>query len=132
MAFPPVMTFTVAMLAATLLHWDRFDIHHLPFQLWLVLYIITPFLITWLWWTNRRTDPVAPEPGDPLLPRGANFAFGALGVVTLLAALAGFVRPQLAVGAWSWCLTTLTGRGAARSLASNGVGARVRAAGRAR
>ena len=26
-AFPPVTTFTVAMLLATFLHWDRFDIH---------------------------------------------------------------------------------------------------------
>lgn len=60
MAFPPVMTFTVAMLAATLPHWDRFEIHHFPFQLWVVLYVVTPFLVTWLWWTNRRTDPVAP------------------------------------------------------------------------
>ena len=125
MAFPPVMMFTVAMLAATLLHWDRFDIHHLPFQLWLVLYIITPFLITWLWWTNRRTDPVAPEPGDPLLPRGANFAFGALGVVTLLAAMTVFVKPQLAIGVWSWSLTPLTARVLAGWFALMGVGSLV-------
>jgi hypothetical protein len=125
MAFPPVMTFTVAMLAATLLHWDRFDIHHFPFQLWLVLYIVTPFLITWLWWTNRRTDPVAPEPGDPLLPRGLNLVFGALGVVTLFAALAVFVEPQLAIGTWSWPLTPLTARILAGWFALMGVGSLV-------
>lgn len=125
MAFPPVMAFTVAMLAATLLHWDRFDVHHFPFQLWLVLYIITPFLITWLWWTNRRTDPVAPELDDPLLPRGANFAFGALGVVTLLAALTVFVKPQLAIGVWPWSLTPLTARVLAGWFALMGVGSLV-------
>jgi Trk-type K+ transport system membrane component len=125
MAFPPVVTFTVAMLAATLLHWDRFDIHHFPFQLWLVLYIVTPFLITGLWWTNRRTDPVAPEPGDPLLPRAANFAFGALGVVTLIAALTVFVKPQLAIGVWSWTLTPLTARVLAGWFALMGVGSLV-------
>jgi Trk-type K+ transport system membrane component len=125
MAFPPVMTFTVAMLAATLLHWDRFDIHRFPFQLWLFLYIVTPLLITWLWWTNRRADPVTPEPGDPLLPRGANLAFGVLGVVTLLAALAVFVRPQLAIGVWSWPLTPLTARVLAGWFALMGVGSLV-------
>jgi hypothetical protein len=125
MAFPPVMVFTVAMLAATLLHWDRFDIHHFPFQLWLVLYIITPPLITWLWWTNRRTDPVAPEAGDPLLPRGVNFTFGVLGVVTLLAALTVFVKPQLAIGVWSWSLTPLTARVLAGWFGLMGVGSLV-------
>jgi len=125
MAFPPVMTFTVAMLAATVLHWDRFDIRHFPFQLWLILYVITPFLVTWLWWTNRRTDPVAPEPGDPLLPRGANLAFGVLGVFTLLGALAVFVKPQLAIGVWAWSLTPLTARVVAGWFALMGVGSLV-------
>ena len=63
-AFPPVTTFTIAMLLATFLHWDRFDIEHFPFQLWLILYIITPFLIPYLWLKNRVTDPGAPEPDD--------------------------------------------------------------------
>src|SRR5258708_19344826 len=119
------MSVPVAMLAASPVPWDRFAIHPLPFQLWVALYIITPFLITWLWWTNRRTDPVAPEPGDPLLPRGANFAFGALGVVTLLAAMTVFVKPQLAIGVWSWSLTPLTARVLAGWFALMGVGSLV-------
>jgi hypothetical protein len=125
MAFPPVMTFTVAMLAATLLHWDRFDIRHFPFQLWLILYVATPFLVSWLWWSNRQTDPGAPEPGDPLLPRAANRAFGVLGIVTLLGALAAFVKPQWAIGAWAWTLTPLTARILAGWFALMGVGSLV-------
>jgi hypothetical protein len=125
MAFPPVMMFTVAMLAATVLHWDRFDLHHFPFQLWLVLYLVTPFAITWLWWSNRRTDPRTPEPGDPLLPGAVNLGFAALGVVTLAGALAVLVQPKLAIGVWAWPLTPLTARVLAGWFALMGVGSLV-------
>jgi hypothetical protein len=125
MAFPPVSTFTVAMMAATVVHWDRFDIHHLPFQLWLILYIVTPFLVTWLWVNNRRTDPIAPEAGDPLLPRSVNLIFRVLGVLVLCAALLVFVKPQVAIDVWSWKLTPLTARILAGWFALMGVGSLV-------
>lgn len=125
MAFPPVSTFTVAMMAATLLHWDRFDIHHFPFQLWLILYLLTPFLVTWLWWNNRRTDPRTPEPGDPLLPLAVNRGFALLGIVTLFGALAVFVDPSWAMAAWAWKLTPLTARVLAGWFALMGVGSLV-------
>ena len=41
-AFLPVTTFTIAMLLATFLHWDRFDIGHFPFQVWLAIYLSPP------------------------------------------------------------------------------------------
>lgn len=122
MAFPPVATFTVAMLAATVLHWDRFDLRHFPFQLWLVLYVVTPFLVTGLWWANRRTDPGTPEPGDPLLPAVVNRAFALLGAVTLAGATAVFVRPTLAIDLWAWPLTPLAARILAGWFALMGVG----------
>ena len=125
MAFPPVSTFTVAMMAATLLHWDRFDIHHFPFQLWLILYVLTPFLVTWLWWNNRRTDPRTPEPGDPLLPPAVNRGFAALGIVTLFGALTVFVDPSWVIDAWAWKLTPLTARVLAGWFALMGVGSLV-------
>ncbi len=71
-AFPPVTTFTVAMLIATILHWDRFDIHHFPFQLWLFLYIVTPVIVPYLWLKNRVTDPGTPEPDDLAVLRWRN------------------------------------------------------------
>ena len=73
-AFPPVTTFTIAMLLATFLHWDRFDINHFPFQLWLVLYIITPIIVPYLWLKNRVTDPGTPEPDDLTVPALAKWA----------------------------------------------------------
>jgi hypothetical protein len=59
---------TVAMLLATVLPWSRFDPTHFFFQLWLILYAITPVLIPWLWWRNRATYPGAPEMVDVRVP----------------------------------------------------------------
>ena len=59
--FPAVTFFTWAMLAATLLHWDRFSHGRLGLTLWLILYIITPVLVPALWLYNRGTDPGQPE-----------------------------------------------------------------------
>lgn len=125
MAFPPVSTFTVAMMAATVAHWERFDIHHLPFQLWLVLYLATPFIVTWLWLRNRHTDPGTPEPGDPLLPRSVNLVFGLVGAVTLAGAAAVFIEPRIAIDSWAWKLTSLTARILAGWFALMGVGSLV-------
>lgn len=125
MAFPPVSTFTVAMMAATIVHWDRFDIHHFPFQFWLILYVVTPFLVTWLWVNNRRTDPITPEAGDPLLPRSVNLIFRGLGVLVLGAALLVFIKPQVAIDVWTWKLTPLTARILAGWFSLMGVGSLV-------
>ena len=125
MAFLPVSMFTVAMLAATVLHWDRFDLHHFPFQLWLVLYLLTPVVIPWLWMRNRRTDPRAPEAGEVLLPLAVNRLFGILGVLVLAGAAAVFVKPQWAIEIWAWKLTPLTARVLAGWFALMGVGSLV-------
>ncbi len=66
--FWSVTAFTWAMLLATVLHWDRFDPTHPPFQLWLDLYILTPLLVPFVWSLNRSADTGVPEPGDPVVP----------------------------------------------------------------
>ncbi|MFH2038804.1 MAG: hypothetical protein ABIJ65_05155 [Chloroflexota bacterium] len=109
-AFPPVISFTTFMLLSTFLHWDRFNIHHFPFQLWLVLYIITPPLIFYLWWLNRRTDPVNPESGEISVPVLARRAFFWFGVTTMLWAIIMFVFPEVVSTYWPWKLTPLTAR----------------------
>jgi hypothetical protein len=122
-AFPPVSAFTVAMLGATIVHWDRFDLRHFPFQLWLGLYVVTPFLVTGLWLANRRTDPGTAEAGDPVVPAGVRTTFGTLGVIVLAGAIAAFIAPRLAVEIWAWPLTPLTARVIAGWFALMGVGA---------
>jgi hypothetical protein len=108
--FAPVTAFTISMLLATVLHWERFDPGHLPFQIWLVLYVITPFLVPFIWWRNRVTDPGTPEPGDQVVPAAARWALVGLGVVLLSFAILAFVAPERVIALWPWQLTPLTAR----------------------
>lgn len=108
--FLPVAAFTSCMLLATILHWDRFDLSHFPFILWLILYAVTPFLLPFLWWRNRATDPGTPEQDDVVVPQGAQWALAALGVVLLASALFAFVAPESFAAMWPWQLTPLTAR----------------------
>jgi hypothetical protein len=120
--FPAVTTFTIAMLLLTVMHWDIFDPGQLGFQLWLVLYVVTPFLVPWLWWRNRVADPGTPEADDVTVPRPARLALGALGVALLLYALITFALPELAAAVWPWSLTPLAARVLSGWLALLGVG----------
>lgn len=120
--FPPVTTFTVAMLLATALHWDRFDIRHFPFILWLGLYVITPFLVPWMWLRNRVTDPGIPEANDLLVPVVARWSLRLLGIFLFVFAVVGFIAPQWVIGLWPWQLTPLTARVLSGWFALLGVG----------
>jgi len=110
LAFPPVTAFTILMLLATILHWDRFDLQHFPFQLWLILYIITPFLVPFLWLRNRNTDPGTPEPGDLRVPGYARFGFALFGSTGLVLMALMFATPQTMISVWPWKLSPLTAR----------------------
>ena len=109
-AFPPVTVFTIAMLLATLIHWDRFDVTHLPFQLWLILYILTPIIIPWLWIRNRVTDIGIPDPDDRSVPGFAKWAFMVFGVVGVVMAFFMFISPGSVIPIWPWALSPLTAR----------------------
>ena len=108
-AFPAISLFTAVLLAATLLHWDRFNHDHPSFWLWLALYVVTPVLLPWLWVRNRRTDP-GPAPGEVAVPRPVRMAIGAIGAGQLGLAGLMLVRPAWAVDNWPWQLTPLTAR----------------------
>jgi len=109
-AFAPVTTFTIAMLLATVLHWDRFDPTHFPFQIWLVLYIITPFLVPFLWLRNRKSDPGTPEAVDAIVPGFARLGMTGFGVAAGLTSLFLIIAPKTAIPLWPWLLTPLTAR----------------------
>lgn len=108
--FPPVTAFTISMLAATILHWDRFDLGHFPFQLWLILYVVTPFLVPALWFYNRHQDTGEPEAGDLVVPSVARLGLGGAGIAFLLFSLTGFLAPDLLIRLWPWTLSPLTAR----------------------
>lgn len=121
-AFPAVTVFTIAMFLVTVFHWDRFDIDHFPFQLWLFLYVITPFVVPYLWIKNRVTDPGLPEPNDVPVPFLAKSAFLASGGIGIALALFMFANPQAMIPLWPWTLTPLTARVLAGWFALLGVG----------
>jgi hypothetical protein len=110
------------MLIATFLHWDRFNSGHLPFQLWLILYVVTPFVVPGLWLWNRRRDPHRVEPGELIVPAAVRIAMGIVGVLLVLTALWMFFFPRAAMAQWAWTLTPLTARVMGGWLALSGVG----------
>ena len=108
--FPAIAAFTISMLLTTIIHWERFDIRHLPFQAWLVLYIISPFLISGLWFYNRQTDAITVQTGDIIVPSMIRLAIRVIGTILALVAIIGFLSPNLLVQIWPWELTPLTAR----------------------
>ncbi|MBP6786249.1 MAG: hypothetical protein KA170_01570 [Candidatus Promineofilum sp.] len=108
--FPSVAVLTLVLLAATLLHWDTFDPGHWPFQVWLVIYALTPILVPIVWWRNQPADPGTPETGDVPLPPAVSRFMVAAGILLLLGAAFLFLRPAAAVALWPWPLTPLTAR----------------------
>jgi hypothetical protein len=120
--FPAVTAFTWAMLIVTILHWERFDLRHFPFQLWFGLYILTPFLVPGLWLLNRRAAGTHVMENYVRVPQAARLAFRGLGFFLLAIGLLGIVYPQVLTATWPWSLTPLTARVLAGWLTLLGVG----------
>lgn len=120
--FLPVVAFTVAMLLATLVHWEAFLTGNWPFWVWLALYVLAPPLVALAWWRNRRTDPGL-QAGDRLVPSWLRAAMGVAGGVLLVLALIAFALPELLISRWPWTLSLLTSRIMAGWHAVLGVGA---------
>jgi uncharacterized membrane protein len=108
--FIAITFFTTAMLLTTILHWERFDIQHFPFQAWFVLYVIFPPLVPFLWFRNERTDPVMMESGDLAVPDAIRLVIRWVAIVLSIITVASFIAPQLLIQVWPWELTPLTAR----------------------
>lgn len=109
LGFVAASVLTVLLLAATLLHWDRFHHGHVSFWAWLAVYLVTPVLLPAIWLRNRRHDPGA-APDEVTVPVPVARVVGALGAVQLGVALVLFASPSVAVDVWPWMLTPLTAR----------------------
>jgi len=107
--FVSVATFASLMGVATVIHWDRFNHHHVAFWIWAALYFTTPFLVAGTWLLNRRTEPPATQ-GEVLLTQVARRIIGALGVMAVALGLYLFLLPSRAIDIWPWALTPLTSR----------------------
>ncbi len=108
--FLPITAFTICMLAATVLHWSRFHQGAVQFYLWFVIYLITPFLVPFLWWRNRAGAATELEEADlqfsPLVRRVLGYG-AALGILAFVLAL---IRPSILTSLAPWKLTELTAR----------------------
>ena len=107
--FPAVVVFAGALLVATLLHLDRFS-QNLSFFTWMVLYATTPFVVAWLWWMQRRSDPGTLETADARVPRPVRGIMLAVGACSLVTGTVMFFAPTLVIPLWAWDLTPLTAR----------------------
>jgi len=119
--FLPTTLFTWMLLAATLLHWDKFHHGTGVFRLWLWVYIVTPVAVPAVWAWNRRRDPGVPNANDPPFPKPVVAALIASGVVMLAIAAWLFFFPANAIEVWPWALTPLTARTVAAFVALPGV-----------
>lgn len=121
--------FATLMLIATLVHWEKFNQGDAPFlaafcfYAWVIVYILSPFVVMWLWWRNHQHDPRTPEPGDPIVSPAISLAARLFAIVALGAAAVFFISPDTAIDVWPWALTPLTARVLASFTAQVGVGA---------
>jgi hypothetical protein len=109
-ALLPVTVIAAGLLAATLIHLDKFDLDSLFGWFWLVVYcLVLPVLALLV----RRQLAVAPQPRPlgatpvPVLLRAT------LLLQTVVMAVIGvilWVSPSSAADVWPWTLTPLTGR----------------------
>jgi len=117
LGFLPVTIFTVSMLGLTVIHWDAFDKGHFPFQLWLILYIVTPLLVPWLWLNNHSADSGEPDSDELLMPMSVRWLMGGLGVMVMITGVVGFIFPDVLIDLWVWALRPLSARALAGWLA---------------
>lgn len=120
--FLPITTFTWFMLFATLLHWERFSHGKLGFTLWLILYVVTPFLVPFVWMKNRKADTSQPEESDVVVPSAMVWIMRIIGIIALGTVIVGFFSPETLIRIWPWTLTPLTARIMCGWIALLGVG----------
>lgn len=108
--FLPITAFTIFMLLATLLHWDRFHHGALNFYLWTIVYAITPFLVPFIWWRNQQMALTGLEEHDLRFSRFIRSALKIVGIVGALVFVIVFIKPTLLIGVAAWKLTPLTAR----------------------
>jgi peptidoglycan/LPS O-acetylase OafA/YrhL len=120
--------FALLALVATLVHFDKFNHGDAPplaaiaFYGWTGVYIVSPFVVGWLWWRNQRLDPGVPDDDDALVGPAVRLAARGLAVAALLTAAVVLLSSSVAIDSWGWNLTPLTARVLACFTAQVGTG----------
>ncbi|HEY7598741.1 MAG TPA: hypothetical protein VH741_02350 [Candidatus Limnocylindrales bacterium] len=109
----PVALWVLAatLLAATLIHNDRFKWDYVPTWVWAFVYAGVPIAVPFLVSRQRRAADPEPE-ADPRL-RPLRVVSAVVGAVLLVGAVALYVAPVELGEHWPWPLTPLLGRAVA-------------------
>jgi hypothetical protein len=110
-----LVTLSVGLLAATLLHTDRFRWSYPPTWAWTAVYALAPFGVAILARTQRKIT-IRPLVADPRL-RLLRLLSLVCGTALLAAAIALFAFPADAARAWPWPLTPLLSQAVAAWIA---------------
>jgi hypothetical protein len=115
--------FALLMLGTTVLHFDKFNqgkahdglpdppaLATIAFWGWTIVYILSPWVVGWLWWRNQRTDPRVPEPGEPLVPDNVRLVARVIAIGAVLGAAVMLIAPSVVIDHWGWKHTELTAR----------------------
>lgn len=101
--------FAVVMLAATIIHNDRFFTNTGNYGVWLLIYAVLPFALPAMYWQGRRHNP-PPSARDTTLPGLLCYGFVSAGLVALVMGLTLVLAPSALDEAWPWHLTPLMSR----------------------
>jgi hypothetical protein len=107
----PLVVLAVGLLAATVMHADRFRWGYAPTWVWTGVYAGVPFVVAYLWRRQERDAPPAP-PAHPGL-RPLRIASAVIGALVLAGSAALHVAPATVGELWPWPLTPLLGRAVA-------------------
>lgn len=119
-AVPGVLLFTIGVLAATLIHLDRFHTDSITGWLWIATYVIVPPAMLLFLIMQIRAPGVDPPKSRPL-PHWLKLLLVSEAAVLLALGLGLFIAPATVDGLWPWELTPLTARVGASGLAALGV-----------
>ncbi len=110
-AMVPVCVIAVLLLAATLIHLDKFDLDSLFGWFWLVVYASLPLLLAVVLWRQATVAPVSiPDEVVTPIPRILRGTLLWQAVVMAAIGVALWVAPSTEDSLWPWPLTPLTGR----------------------
>lgn len=104
----PVALIALLLLAATLIHDDKFH-EDLFGRFWLVAYLAVPPMLAFALWRQRSAPPAPAPQREPLAPALRALLLGEALVLAGIG-ISLFAAPDTADSLWPWTLTPLTAR----------------------
>jgi len=115
--------FALLMLITTILHFDKFNqgkahdglpdppvLATIAYYGWTIVYILSPWVVAWLWYRNEKLDPREPAEDEALVPPNIRLVARVIAIGALLGAAVMLVSPSTVIEQWGWTLTDLTAR----------------------